>query len=421
MRIHTILIGIGISLLLLTLPAAASEDYTLEIFGNANEDETINMQDVTYTELIILEYRDETELSDAKHDGKINMQDVTQIELVILGRELELSFIDCDGESATVHKPIESMVVVYYSHAEAIRVLGAKDKVVGIDDSILWYPTFFPDLIGKPCVGDRSNLDIEAILELKPDIVVLGSGQYHTPGLEDKLEGTGVDVVRWRGYFKPDIMAEGFSQLGYILDEEENAREFIGWIEQYINRIQEEVSEVPGDEKPTVFIDAGYSKYKPGTATYAGGSGPDISVELAGGRSIAHDLPGDAIIDAETEWVIDQNPEVIIGREYYEAYGLDDVSEIKTHYEAILGVPGFDHTEAVEDDRVYMIKSIILWGPAYLVGVTHLAKWLHPDLFEDLDPQAVHQEYIDRFQGIDFDVSEQGVFVYHPEEHPDGR
>jgi iron complex transport system substrate-binding protein len=26
----------------------------------------------------------------------------------------------------------------------------------------------------------------------------------------------------------------------------------------------------------------------------------------------------------------------------------------------------------------------------------------------------VHQEYIDRFQGIDFDVKEHGVFVYPP-------
>ncbi|MEA1906404.1 MAG: ABC transporter substrate-binding protein, partial [Euryarchaeota archaeon] len=69
----SILAGITI-MLLLALPAAAS-DYTLEIFGNANEDDTINMQDVTYTELIILEYRDKTELSDAKYDGKINMQD----------------------------------------------------------------------------------------------------------------------------------------------------------------------------------------------------------------------------------------------------------------------------------------------------------------------------------------------------------
>ena len=53
-------------------------------------------------------------------------------------------------------------------------------------------------------------------------------------------------------------------------------------------------------------------------------------------------------------------------------------------------------------------------GPGYQIGVAYTAKWLHPDLFEDLDPQAVHQEYIDRFQGIDFDVKEHGVFVYPP-------
>lgn len=58
MKTNAILLGITMTLLL-TSPAAAS-DYTLGIFGNANEDDTINMQDVTYTELIILEYRDRT-------------------------------------------------------------------------------------------------------------------------------------------------------------------------------------------------------------------------------------------------------------------------------------------------------------------------------------------------------------------------
>ena len=52
MKRSTTLPGIAMAVLLLVccaLPAAAS-DYTLEVFGNANEDDTINMQDVTYTE-----------------------------------------------------------------------------------------------------------------------------------------------------------------------------------------------------------------------------------------------------------------------------------------------------------------------------------------------------------------------------------
>ncbi len=58
---NRILAKIALCLLLLASSAAAS-DFTLGVFGNANEDDVINMQDVTYTELIILEYRDKTEL-----------------------------------------------------------------------------------------------------------------------------------------------------------------------------------------------------------------------------------------------------------------------------------------------------------------------------------------------------------------------
>ena len=52
MRMNRILTAIAISMLLLVLPAAAS-DYTLGTFGNANGDDTINRQDVTYIELVI--------------------------------------------------------------------------------------------------------------------------------------------------------------------------------------------------------------------------------------------------------------------------------------------------------------------------------------------------------------------------------
>jgi uncharacterized protein (DUF362 family) len=53
--------------------------------GDANGDGDINMQDVTYTELIILGYMDPTEGADANGDGDVNMGDVTTIELMILG------------------------------------------------------------------------------------------------------------------------------------------------------------------------------------------------------------------------------------------------------------------------------------------------------------------------------------------------
>ena len=50
--------------------------------------------------------------------------------------------------------------------------------------------------------------------------------------------------------------------------------------------------------------------------------------------------------------------------------------------------------------------------PEYFIGVAYMAKWFYPELFEDLNPKSIHQEYLTRFQGLDYDLNEHGVFVY---------
>lgn len=82
MKITAILTGIAMSLLLLvSIPSVSAE-----LFGDANEDTEINMQDVTKVERMILEFDPETTSADANKDTNINMQDVTYIELIILER-----------------------------------------------------------------------------------------------------------------------------------------------------------------------------------------------------------------------------------------------------------------------------------------------------------------------------------------------
>ena len=71
------------TLFLVALPgiAAAQADETLDIYGNANEDDTIDMRDFTYTARMILWLEDETTLADANYDGDVNVLDMTQIGL----------------------------------------------------------------------------------------------------------------------------------------------------------------------------------------------------------------------------------------------------------------------------------------------------------------------------------------------------
>jgi hypothetical protein len=68
-----------------TVTTASEDDYVLGIYGNANEDDTIDMRDLTYVKLIFFGKKPETELADAKYDGKINPLDFIQIKLIIVG------------------------------------------------------------------------------------------------------------------------------------------------------------------------------------------------------------------------------------------------------------------------------------------------------------------------------------------------
>ena len=98
MRINTILIGI--IMLLSTLPVAAS-DCTLEISGNTNEDDTIDMQNLTHTESTILEYGNQTQLGDVNNDGRITTADsliVLQMAVGSVAPDLERADVNADGK-----------------------------------------------------------------------------------------------------------------------------------------------------------------------------------------------------------------------------------------------------------------------------------------------------------------------------------
>lgn len=66
---------------------AAGADYTLDIFGNANMDDTIDVQDVVYVKGIIYGSESPTDFADANYDGTIDEKDIDQIEAIIEGSE----------------------------------------------------------------------------------------------------------------------------------------------------------------------------------------------------------------------------------------------------------------------------------------------------------------------------------------------
>ena len=394
--------------------AASEDDFILEIYGNANEDECIDMRDYTYTARIICWLEEETTFADANYDGRISVADMTQTGLIILGRESELTFVDYYGEAVTVSKPITRVVVPYTEQADLLRALNAADKIVGVPERIKDEKAYYPELSKLPSIGTVFEPDYELVLSLNPDVFLV----YYPLWVDcEKLPGITCIFLGYEA-FHPENFAQTVTKFGYIFDNEEEAEQYIDWNMGWINEIKSRTEGLPEDKKPRVWR---FWWYPEGSYDWSHTYGDrDI---IAGGKNIAESLPEYTKVDIE--WVAEQNPEIIVAHAPQDicGYGYDDASEMAAVREDIMNRAGLSTTIAVKNGDVYLIdnKHFMCTNTGYAISIAYMAKWFHPGLFEDLDPQAIHQEYITEFQRLDYDVSEHGVFVYHSELYPDGR
>ena len=406
-----------------TITTASEDDYVLGIYGNANEDDTIDMRDLTHVKLIFFGKKPETELADAKYDGEINPLDFIQIKLIIVGKEKELTLIDTKDQIVTVNKPIERIVVGSCPILETLRSIKMPiEIVVGVDcvAQDFWGGTerethhkiFFPEYSDLPCIGTIFEPDTESILDLYPDVVLLDSGSKTGSGCDaasNVLKSAGITVFRFDCSCKdPALYMAEVKKLAYILGRQVESGEFLDFYEGHLNRVIETVTEISEDEKPTVYFES--SKYQ----SYAKFG----RIDVAGGIDIFPNAWGK--IDPEA--VIALDLDIIIKRASTDISGYhldaDDTAGMKQLRDEMMSRPELQRVSAIKTGMVYLISGSIStyswadYGSRQFLQHLYNAKWFHPELFKDLNPQAIHQEYLTRFQGLDIDLDKTGVFVY---------
>jgi iron complex transport system substrate-binding protein len=92
----------------------------------------------------------------------------------------------------------------------------------------------------------------------------------------------------------------------------------------------------------------------------------------------------------------------------------DDVAGMKKALDAFLSRPEYANLTAVKDGHVYIINGNLRNDATKgLIGAAYLAKIFHPDIV-DLDPEELHQVYLHKFLGLDYDLNSHGVFIYPP-------
>ena len=410
-----------IAALLIALTASintmcAESTFTLEIFGNANMDDTIDEKDVAYVEGVIRGTNTATNLSDANYDGKIDDKDLDQIKSIISGEEKELAIIDDAGDAEIIHMPVNRVATVHWSVDDAMRILGVADRIVAVEKNTKEQTSYFPELSKLQCFGDGfGEMDYELITKNHPDLFIVRYTEDYKKEPKKMLPGvTVISMTLSHPEYAGNSFEERMIQFGYIFNKIDEAKKFVAWQKNCLNELREPIQSISDDDKPRVF----YGYYKDGVFKIHITSGGGQLLDIISAKNIGKDIPkGDGHPVVETEWLVEQNPDIIvIDAEVPVSFGYetDDLSGLDAVRNAILDLPELKNVDAVKNNRVYVLPSRCLtYRPGYNVGAAYLAKWIYPVQFKDFNPRNVHQEYLDLL-GLDYNVSEHGVFVYPP-------
>ncbi len=322
-----------------------------------------------------------------------------------------VTITDTAGNEITIQHPLKRIVVAYYGCAEVMRSLDAAGRIVGVGKTISDRPDYFPQLSKLPSTGKTTFNEAELILDLSPDAVIIGTGSRNS---ETRLKLLAVDpelVIIQMAFYKPEYHESEVRMLGEILDKTDKAESYLNFYDSVLESISSKVDMISLADRPGVYLES-TQDYKTG----APGSSWHPKILAAGGFNVYGDEQV-SLPKVSAESVVEKNPDIIIkvsgwNMAGFGGYGVNSYDAMVAEKKIIEERPAWNNIKAVQNNQVWIMYNDILGGPGYFIGLAYLAKIIDPDLFRDFDPRSIHQEYLTRFQKLDFDLNNRGVFVY---------
>ena len=240
------------------------------------------------------------------------------------------------------------------STTEILFAMGLGDRIVGVTN-FCDYPAEAKE---KPKIGGMSNPSLEAVVSLKPDIVVMTT-DGNPKEFEERLRSLKIKTYVFRARRLSEL-SQGIREMGLALGVKEKAESVAGQIDEAIRKFRDKRQEMR-DRKKVLFI------IWPEPLIVAGpGTAIDDAITLLDCENIASKAkvpyPKYSI-----EEIMRQAPDVIfIGK------GHIDMKKISGGLlKRIAVVP------AVKNGAVFYISdSIYRLGPRVIEGIEEMAKYL---------------------------------------------
>ena len=276
-------------------------------------------------------------------------------------------------------EPVVNKCVIYISSLGTILdAFGKSDCIVGAYGSLA-------ESYNVPSCGKWNEVDVEAVISTGAD-AVFGYKNYTTEEQIAILEQAGITC-----YFielsNADTAAEEVAELGRLFGCQEKAQVFVDLYNQYDALLKERLAGV--------------------TTLNAYVEGTSSTPKTANGTSAAHKLVvGAGLVnlyaDNETQYpernledVITKNPDVIV-KLCGSSTALEDAT-YDAYVAELAGVAAADNSKVILLNNECGTTAI-----GAVIGRLYIAKYVYPELFADVDVDAVYEKLCTEFFGKDY-------------------
>lgn len=272
-------------------------------------------------------------------------------------------------ENDADHPLPERIVSTAPNLTEVLFALGVGDRVVGVTP----YCKHPPEARNLPKIGGLLDPNFEALVALKPDLVVLlESAAHHRPSLE-RL-GLKTLVVPHRNL---EDMLQAIAMLGTAVGRAEEAERIVADFRTRLERVERRVAG-RGRPRVLVVIERDYAAGLESMTVAAPDASNDLyerAIEIAGGENACPRTTA-PFPPVSTEGLLWMNPEVIVELVPPAAERSLDLEPIRRQWQEL------PELTAVKNGRVYVIDDdfAMIPGPRFVRLIEKLARLLHPEL-----------------------------------------
>lgn len=344
------------------------------------------------------------------------------------GQADPVTVTDIVGRNVTVNTPIKRAILgegrmLYVIAAldrenPASRIAAWRDDLIQADPATYAaYREKFPAFADIPTFSglEQSLIDIETAISRKPDVVFLNvESQRATKDAQyvEKLAALNIPVIYVDFRHKPmKNTTPSIRLFGKLFGREDRAEALIRFREKQIARVTDRLAQAT-PARPKVFLDRAAGYYEDCCHTFGNGNFGRL-VTLAGGNNIASSLLPGTFGQLNAEQVIASNPaHVIVTSADWEAYVPGgkwvpvgpgaDMELVQRQLAYYPTRPAYTGIAAQKNHAFHAAWHQFYNSPYQFIAVQQFAKWFHPDLFTDLDPQATFRELHDKFLPIGF-------------------